>query len=110
MTTGNITSGYQYFPQVCISGSMRFYPEMLELAAELTEQGMMVIMPHALKNGRKNTSQMLDLMHRRKIVWGRDGLYVVTNPAMYIGQSTSREIKFAEEIGRKILWDKRGAM
>lgn len=87
---------------VCLSGSMRGFPEMLELASELTSQGKIVLAPFSLKNGDPGLDAMLDTLHKRKIDMS-ERLYVVTI-AGYIGESTRSEITYASERGIPITY------
>jgi hypothetical protein len=97
------------FPTVTICGSMRFYPRMLEVAAQLTSTGRIVLMPHdasltgiadktALEHGR-----MLDEMHRAKI--RMSGSVYVVNTDGYIGESTRSEIAYASKLGIPVEYD-----
>ncbi len=97
------------FPVVCISGSMRFYERMLQLAQDLTFAGYIVLMPHANKHNidtkdnivNAEKEAMLDAMHMVKISMCSI-LYVVC-PNQYIGESTRKEIEYAVRLGRTIL-------
>ena len=84
-----------YFPIVCISGSMNFYEQMLETASRLTLQGKIVLMPFFTKGDvTPAQARKLDALHIRKIAIS-DELYVV-NFQGYIGESTRKEITYAE--------------
>ena len=97
------------FPTVTLCGSMKFYPRMLEVAAQLTSLGRIVLMPHdASLTGIPNKTAiehgaMLDAMHRAKIRMG--GLVYVVNTGGYIGESTRTEIAYATELGIPIEYD-----
>ena len=87
---------------VTLSGSMRFFPEMLQLASELTAQGKIVLAPFSLKSGDAGQAAMLDALHERKIAMS-DLLYVVTIDG-YIGTSTRSEIAYAHARGIEIVY------
>jgi hypothetical protein len=97
------------FPTVTICGSMRFFPRMLEVAAELTSAGRIVLMPHdASLTGipDKTASEhgaMLDEMHRRKI--DRSGSVYIVNTGGYVGESTRGEIEYAAKLGLTVRYD-----
>lgn len=88
------------YPIVTICGSMRFFEEMIDVANMLTAKGEIVLMPFVVKSERVNGA-MLDAMHREKINMS-DYIVVVTNEAMYIGDSTRGEIEYAKEIGHRV--------
>ena len=87
---------------VTLSGSMRFFPEMLELAGELTCSGKIVLAPFSLKNDDPQLAAMLDALHKRKIDIS-DLLYVVTVDH-YIGASTESEIIYARACGIPVVY------
>lgn len=97
------------FPTVTLCGSMRFYSRMLEVAAQLTSAGRIVLMPHdASLTGIPNKTAlehgaMLDAMHRAKIR-ASQSVYVV-NTGGYIGESTRGEIAYATELGIPVEYD-----
>ena len=97
------------FPVVTICGSMRFYPRMLKIAANLTAAGSIVLMPHdASLTGIENKTaidhgRMLDEMHRAKIRLAQS-VYIV-NTGGYIGESTRGEIEYAEKLGLPVQYD-----
>ncbi|WP_336794147.1 hypothetical protein [Gordonia malaquae] len=91
-------------PIAVICGSMRFYSRMLQVAADLTLAGQIVVMPHCVvaeqdQNG--TTKGMLDLLHRRKIDLA-DYVVVVTDEKGYIGTSTANEIAYATALGKAV--------
>lgn len=93
------------FPVITICGSMKFYHSyMLWIASELTLDGFIVLMPHAVIPGRDQLSQtkkMLDKMHRRKIDMA-DGIAVVSDLKGYYGESTAAEINYAKSCGKPV--------
>lgn len=86
---------------VTICGSMRFFPQMMELAAELTRQGVIVLAPFAVVPQDEQDGElkeMLDRLHIEKIGMS-DRVMVVTDEYGYIGESTIREVWYAETMG-----------
>lgn len=94
------------YPIVTICGSMRFSTRMLEVATDYTRNGWVVLMPFVVTESGQPLKKMLDDMHFTKISMSE--MIVVVNydprvmPARYIGDSTSREIKYAEDHGIKV--------
>lgn len=107
-------------PVVCICGSMKFFPEMLRAAHQLTLEENIVLMPLVRKAGdldpselkaQKETEQalpdgvnlhvFLDAMHRDKIDMA-ERVVVVTDKQNYIGSSTKAEIAYAISLGKDI--------
>lgn len=99
-----------WFPIVCICGSVRFSTAFLKLAAELTEKGYIVVMPHSYDHEKfhvgsdedKTKKAWLDIMHFQKIIIS-DFIYVV-NVGGYVGASTAREIAVARAFGKPIIY------
>jgi hypothetical protein len=92
---------------VTLCGSTRFKDEFMEVQKELTLEGHIVIsvgcFGHADKDPRIEASKgMLDAMHLKKIDMA-DAIYVV-NVGGYIGSSTKREIAYAKENGKLIIF------
>jgi len=87
---------------VCLSGSMRFFPAMLDLAALLTKQDKIVLAPFLLKNGDPELATMLDALHQRKIALS-NMLYVVAIGGD-TGESTHREIASAKLRGIPVIF------
>lgn len=86
---------------ITICGSMRFADEMEKEAERLTEHGYVVKLP--IKNGRdKYTESELEAMHREKIL-SSDAI-LVFNIGGYIGDSTRKEIQYAEYKGVDVLY------
>jgi hypothetical protein len=92
------------FPVATICGSMRYYPDMIRCAEQLTCQGIIVIMPFVAidpANQRNNPSkEMLDEMHRAKIDMAAS--IVVVGP--YKGPSTMAEIEYAKSTGKWVMY------
>ena len=88
---------------VTICGSMRFYDDMLTVAARETIGGAIVLMPHAViapddQDGEVKTA--LDALHRKKI--DMCSRVVVVTRDGYVGTSTAGEIAYAESIGKPV--------
>lgn len=88
---------------VTLCGSTRFKEAFLQAQKELTLAGCIVISVGLFGHSGDNevwtdgTKQMLDDMHKRKILMA-DEIFVV-NVGGYIGQSTRSEIEFAQAKG-----------
>lgn len=96
---------------VCICGSTRFMDEMRIANRDLTLAGVIVLAPGVFggATGETITAEQktaLDALHLRKIDLA-DRVLIV-NPGGYIGESTSREIAYAEATGKPISFTHRG--
>lgn len=96
---------------ICLCGSSRFVAEMAVIAWELEKEGKIVLSLHLLPQwypGLKADHQaeaegiaaQLDELHLRKIDLA-DRVLVV-NPGGYIGESTRREVQYAQEQGKPV--------
>jgi hypothetical protein len=91
---------------ITLCGSTRFREEFIEAQKKLTLEGNLVIsvglFGHSGDNEvwSENTKEMLDDMHLRKIDLS-DEIFVI-NPAGYIGESTKREIEYANNTGKLV--------
>ncbi|MEV4348430.1 hypothetical protein AB0J83_28585 [Actinoplanes sp. NPDC049596] len=91
---------------VCICGSARFADEMSAANRALTLAGAIVVAPGVFpspEDGEPLTDEQksaLGALHLRKIDLA-DRVLVV-NPDGYIGESTSREIAYAEATGKPV--------
>lgn len=90
---------------VCLCGSTKFKAEFLAASRAFTLQGHVVVMPGVFGHADGGfvdgeTKRKLDELHFRKIEMA-DLVYVV-NPRGYIGESTKREIEYAESLGKFI--------
>jgi hypothetical protein len=91
---------------VCICGSGRFLKEMHEVEERLTLEGKIVLMigvntkDVARTEDMSKYKPMLDELHLRKIDMA-DSVFVV-NVGGYIGESTRKEILYAESKGKPI--------
>jgi hypothetical protein len=89
---------------VTLCGSMKFFTQMLEVAAEETARGRIVLAPFVMVAEPDQGSEMksaLDTLHRRKIMMS-DHVIVVTDQFGYRGSSTEDEIAFALQAGRTV--------
>lgn len=96
---------------VCLCGSTRFYQQFLEANFQETMAGRIVLSvgfyPHAQKEVHgedlgitPEQKKALDELHLRKIDLA-DEIFVL-NLGGYIGESTSRELKYARDNGKRI--------
>lgn len=89
---------------VTICGSMRFFGQMLQIAADETAKGNIVLVPFSVVAPEHQGSQfkaMLDRLHVEKIDMAEQ-IVVVTNQHGYIGNSTRREMGYALATGKSI--------
>lgn len=95
---------------VCLCGSTRFADKFFEIGWKLTLQGKIVlsigVVKHAEHHGAEALGQdvadRLDELHLRKIdladeVW-------ILNVGGYIGSSTAKEIRYAHQTQKRLLW------
>lgn len=91
---------------VVICGAYRFQQLMMEIAERLElEQGYAVIpvLPHVLNRElTEKEKKLLGELHLKKIDLA-DAIYVV-NPDGYVGDSVRREIEYAREKGKEIMF------
>ena len=86
---------------VCICGSARFADELRAANRDLTFAGVIVVAPgEAGELVTDEQKAVLDALHLRKIDLA-DRVLVV-NPGGYVGESTSREIAYAQATGKPI--------
>jgi|ERR1039458_7740630 hypothetical protein len=95
------------YPVTTICGSMRFYDEMLKVAAILTADGYIVLMPFvsSYMGGKESDEQkkMLDEMHKVKIDMSQS--ITVVGWRVHLGESTKEEIEYAKATEKDIaLW------
>lgn len=102
-------------PIVCLCGSTRFAQAFAEANEELTMNGAVVLAPGCFSRSTPEEAAQgifagatpeqkaeLDAVHLRKIGMA-DGV-VVLNVDGYVGDSTAREIAFAEGLGLPVLY------
>lgn len=91
---------------ITLCGSTRFKDEFIQAQKRLSLQGNIVIsvglFGHTgdLEVWEPGVKEMLDDMHLRKIDLA-DEIFVI-NPGGYIGESTRREIAYAQSHGKKV--------
>ena len=87
-----------------LCGSTRFREEFSGVNRDLTKQGVVVLAPgvfgHSGDAMTAHEKDRLDALHLQKITMA-DEVFVV-NPGGYVGESTRREIAYAQELGRPI--------
>ena len=93
---------------VTLCGSTRFKDQFIETQKQLTLDGCIVISVGLFGHSgdeevwKPGTKEMLDDMHLRKIDLA-DEIFVI-NVGGYIGESTRREIAYAEKTGKKVTY------
>ena len=91
---------------ITICGSMRYSKEMIKIAEELElTEGYAVIQCVYNVDGQKYEgidASILDKIHRKKIDIS-DAIYVV-NINGYIGESTRKEIEYANNNGKEVIY------
>lgn len=91
---------------ITICGSMRYSKEMMKIAEELElKEGYAVIQCVYNVDGQKYKgidASILDKIHRKKIDIS-DAIYVV-NINGYIGESTRKEIEYANNNGKEVIY------
>ena len=96
----------QNYKIVTLCGSTRFKEQFLEAQKRLTLEGSIVISVGLFGHSgdddvwKPGVKEMLDDMHLRKIDLA-DEIFVI-NVGGYIGESTKREIAYAEKIGKTV--------
>lgn len=91
---------------ITLCGSTRFKKEFIEVQKNLSLQGNIVISVGLFGHSGDNEvwkpgiKEMLDDMHLRKIDLA-DEIFVI-NVGGYIGESTKREIAYAQKTGKKV--------
>ncbi len=89
---------------ITICGSLRFEKEMKMAAEQLALEGNCVLLPlfPVSDNYTEEQRKLFGQAHRMRIRLS-DAIYVV-NVDGYIGPTTQREIGFAKELGREVLY------
>ena len=96
----------QNYKVVTLCGSNRFKEQFMETQKRLTLDGCIVISVGLFGHSgdddvwKPGVKEMLDDMHLRKIDMA-DEIFVI-NVGGYIGESTKREIAYAEQKGKKV--------
>jgi hypothetical protein len=96
-------------PVVVLSGSTRFRDDFERLAAQLTMEGKIVLMPHvwvrsdpAFSDVTEEIRLKLDELHLHKIDMADE--VIIVAPGGYVGASTQKELDYAERIGKPVSW------
>ncbi len=91
--------------KICLCGSTKFRNEYEAANKQLTLEGHVVLsvagFGHAGDTFTEGEKELLDLIHLQKILFC-DAIYVI-DVGGYIGDSTRREIKWAELNGKMIV-------
>lgn len=91
---------------VCLCGSMRFAAEMRTVARDLGLAGVVVLAPVVLdaSDGPVTDEQRaaLGALHLAKIDLA--DRVVVVSPGGYVGESTRREIRHAQQTGKPVTY------
>lgn len=89
---------------VTICGSMKFQKEMIDISSKLEIEKNYCVLQccYGSKNLTKDEQQKLALIHYKKIDIS-DAIYIV-NINGYIGESVKREIAYAKEHGKEIIY------
>ena len=91
---------------ITLCGSTRFRKEFERINKKLTLEGNVVIsvgcFGHAGDVITQEQKELLDEIHLQKIDMA-DEIFVI-NKDGYIGASTTREIRYAESVGKKIVY------
>ena len=96
----------QNYKIITLCGSTRFKEQFLEAQKRLTLEGNIVISVGLFGHSgdddvwKPGVKEMLDDMHLRKIDLA-DEIFVI-NVGGYIGESTKREIAYAQKTGKKV--------
>lgn len=91
--------------KVCLIGSTRFREEFVEVNQELTRRGHLVYSVAFYKEPTKvdeHTKEVLDLVHLQKISES-DVVVLITDKEGYIGDSTRREVIWAQLENKEIV-------
>ena len=90
---------------VCLCGSTRFRAEIVEANRLLTLEGHIVLAPGVFGHDgdpiTDDEKAKLDALHLRKIDMAKQ--VIVIAPEGYIGESTRREIVYAESTGKPVI-------
>ncbi|MCB0909752.1 MAG: hypothetical protein KDB63_21850 [Nocardioidaceae bacterium] len=86
---------------VCICGSGEFMAEMRAANRELTLAGVIVLAPSEVdESPTPEQKAVLDALHLHKIDLA--DRVVVVNPGGYVGDSTRREVAYAQAVGKSV--------
>ena len=91
-------------PIVCLCGSTRFHKKFNHWYKKLTCEGKIVLSIEIVTTTREDDElkTMLDELHLRKIDLSTE--VMILNVEGYIGESTRREIEYANKVGKPITY------
>lgn len=91
---------------ITLCGSLKFQKEMMEVAEKIALDGNCVLTPvyHVMDDNEINKEQILKLKeeHLKRIELS-DSILVL-NVNNYIGDSTKKEIEYAKNLGKEIIY------
>ena len=91
---------------ITVCGSLKFQNEIMEVAEKLNKTGVCVLTPVYPHNKELKLSD-IDIDNMKKVHFKRielsDSIFVV-NVNGYVGESTKKEIEFAKEKGKEIIY------
>lgn len=99
--------------KVVLCGSTRFKKEFLEVAVTVTKEGKEVLMPNEFEHAdgiilSAREREAIDVEHLKKI--DASDIVFIIDVGMYVGESTKKEIDYAEKIGKPIFFFSRNFM
>lgn len=99
--------------KLCLVGSTRFMDLYHEYNRRLTLAGHVVYTVAMVSTAERGADgpnidvrdkEVLDLVHLRKILES-EAVVVVTDASQYVGDSTRRELAWAQILGRTVFWN-----
>ena len=91
---------------ITLCGSLKFQKEMMEVAEKIALEGKCVLTPvyHVMEDNEINKEQILKLKEEHlKRIEISDSILVL-NVNNYIGDSTKKEIEYAKNLGKDIIY------
>ena len=91
---------------ITLCGSLKFQKEMMEVAEKIALEGKCVLTPvyHVMEDNEINKEQILKLKEEHlKRIEISDSILVL-NVNNYIGDSTKKEIEYAKNLGKEIIY------
>ena len=100
----NMTQKYKI---ITLCGSIKFKEDFLREQTRLTMEGNIVLCPNFFNDLNQTkltaeTIQMLGEMHKQKIDMSHE-IFVI-NKNGYVGDNTESEIKYATNVGKKVVY------
>lgn len=93
---------------ITVCGSLKFYKEMMDITEKMELEGNCMLVPiyNPSKPSKDDFTEeealMLDKMHKERIKLA-DAILVI-NVNNYIGESTKKEIEYAESLNKEIIY------